>query len=146
MTTAHQTSPNPDIDLFVSYAQADENYVHQLIAALNAEGITTWEYSTRLRTGEVHRSKIEDAIVASKHGVVILSPAFYNSKCATHEKGMMLDIDIEQRHEYIFTVLHNGFTPADLRNASRHLYGQWYVESSRKSPEEIAHEIAAAIK
>lgn len=63
-------------DLFISHASEDKSLVRPLAEALRAAGLSVWYDEFTLHVGDSLRRSIDDGLVRSKAGVVVISPAF----------------------------------------------------------------------
>ncbi len=64
-------------DVFISYASDDRHVAQPLAEALRASGISVWFDEFELLIGDSLRRSIEQGLRISRHGVVILSHAFF---------------------------------------------------------------------
>ena len=73
-------------DVFVSHASEDkEEIARPLAEALQSHGLRVWFDEFTLRIGDSLRRKIDEGLVNSRVGLVILSPAFLNKGWTNHE-------------------------------------------------------------
>lgn len=74
-------APTQKWDVFISHASEDkESFVRPLANALIAEGLKVWFDEFTLRLGDSLRRKIDSGLVASRFGIVVLSPAFFQKE------------------------------------------------------------------
>ena len=80
-----------DWDVFVSYASEDRESVARPIRdILSALGVRVWFDETELHIGDSLRQCIDDGLVRSRYGVVILSKAFFDRHWPKQElNGLM---------------------------------------------------------
>lgn len=65
-------------DVFVSHASEDKESVAKPLAdALKKAGLSVWYDEFELKVGDSLRRSIDDGLSKSRHGIVILSPAFF---------------------------------------------------------------------
>lgn len=66
-----------NFDVFISHASEDKDeFVRPLAAALTLLGLKVWYDEATLTLGDSLRKKIDEGLVASRYGVVVLSPSF----------------------------------------------------------------------
>src|SRR5262249_30247917 len=64
-------------DLFVSHASEDKaEFVEPLIGVLKGRGLRVWYDSHEIHLGDDFRRKMDEGLVASRFGVVVMSPSF----------------------------------------------------------------------
>src|SRR5207244_1348196 len=69
------------VDLFLSHAGEDlASVARPLRDALVARGYSVWLDALTLKVGDSLRSKIDEGLRRSQHGIVILSEAFFRKK------------------------------------------------------------------
>ena len=67
-----------EFDVFVSHASEDKaRFVEPLVAALKERGIRVWYDFEQIRLGDDFRLRIDEGLVRSRFGVVVLSPRFF---------------------------------------------------------------------
>jgi hypothetical protein len=64
-------------DVFVSHASEDKELVRALVRALETANVAVWYDESELRLGDSLRQSIDRGLSKSRHGVVILSRAFF---------------------------------------------------------------------
>ncbi len=73
-------------DVFISHASEDkETFVRDLAGALVAAGVSVWYDEFSLRIGDSLRRSIDKGLAKCRHGVVVLSPHFFNKEWAQRE-------------------------------------------------------------
>jgi hypothetical protein len=78
-------------DVFISHATEDkESVAHPLADALSSRGPKVWYDEFSLRPGDSLRRAIDQGLALSRHGVVVLSPAFFRKEWAQRELGGLL--------------------------------------------------------
>jgi TIR domain-containing protein len=68
------------LDVFVSHATEDKNFVTPLVKALERAGIQVWYDNNMLRWGDDLRSSIDRGLANSRYGIVVFSKAFLSGK------------------------------------------------------------------
>ncbi|MDP2248700.1 MAG: toll/interleukin-1 receptor domain-containing protein [Nitrosomonadales bacterium] len=73
-------------DVFISHASEDkESFVRPLANALIEDGIKVWFDEFTLTLGDSLRRKIDRGLAASRFGIVVLSPAFFQKEWPQRE-------------------------------------------------------------
>lgn len=70
----------PKLDVFVSHATEDKNFVTPLVKALKRAGIRVWYDNNMLGWGDDLRSSIDRGLANSRYGIVVFSKAFLSGK------------------------------------------------------------------
>jgi hypothetical protein len=98
----------PGIDLFISHASEDKDDVARPLAlALTAKGWTVWLDELELTVGDSLSRTIDSALVRSRFGVVILSPAFFSKDWAQRELAGLAAREVDAGTKVILPVWHN---------------------------------------
>jgi hypothetical protein len=83
--SAPQATPQ-QWDVFISHASEDkESFVRPLAKALIASGLKVWFDEFTLTLGDSLRRKIDRGLAASRFGIVVLSPAFFQKEWPQRE-------------------------------------------------------------
>lgn len=67
-------------DLFICHASEDKAFVRSLADALRSAGFTLWYDEFTLSMGDSLRRSIDAGLARASHGVVIISPAFFQKE------------------------------------------------------------------
>lgn len=68
-------------DVFISHASEDkEKFVRKLAEELISNGVRVWYDESTLKIGDSLRRSIENGLIKSRYGIVILSPNFFAKK------------------------------------------------------------------
>jgi len=93
-------------DLFISHASEDKATIAEpLYQALTRAGLKVWFDKTELLLGDSLLRKINDGLVHSRYGLVILSPAFFAKKWPQHELAGLFSLE-EAGHPKILPIWH----------------------------------------
>ncbi|MHB9026295.1 MAG: TIR domain-containing protein [Armatimonadota bacterium] len=65
-------------DLFISHASEDKDFVRPLAEALRAQRLAVWYDEFELTAGLGLRESIDQGLISSRFGLVILSPSFFS--------------------------------------------------------------------
>jgi TIR domain len=94
-------------DVFISHASEDKKaVVIPLVDALKKAGIKAWLDQQELRIGDSLREKIDEGLVKSRFGVVIISPNFLAKSWPRKELNGLMAIE-EDGQKVILPVWHN---------------------------------------
>ena len=64
-------------DLFISHASEDKDFVRPLAESLRAHRLAVWFDEFELKPGMGLRESIDQGLLSSRFGLVVLSPAFF---------------------------------------------------------------------
>lgn len=129
-------------DVFVCHAFDDkEAIVRPLAHALRDEDLAVWYDEFELKIGDVLRRKIDEGLIRSRFGVVVLSPAFFAKGWRQYELDGLVTIEVTSDRQVILPVWHN-VTQADVMGYSPTLASKLARSTDDRSVEDIAREIA----
>jgi retron-type reverse transcriptase len=97
-------------DLFISHASEDKkDFVRPLVEALIREGVSVWYDEYEIMIGDTLVSKINDGLVKSRYGVVVLSPNFFNVKKTwpNHEVGALFAQEDADNRPRVLPIWHD---------------------------------------
>ncbi len=92
---------------FVSYASEDRPMVKLLVEALKARKIDVWWDKGQITLGDRLSEKIEQGLIRSHYGLVIVSPSFVDKKWTEAELRALLSRAISRKQKVILPVLVN---------------------------------------
>jgi hypothetical protein len=131
-------------DVFISHASEDkESFVQPLVAALEAEGIQVWYDRSTLTLGDSLRRKIDEGLLNSRFGVVVLSKSFFAKEWPQKELDGLVALE-DGREKVILPVWHE-VTRSDVARYSPLLAARVAVPSDR-GIDAVAKEILTAIR
>jgi len=81
------------VKLFLSHASEDKDFVRQLHDRLVAEGFELWLDEREMTLGDSLLGKINEGLLASDYGVVILSPSFLGKKWPRAELAALMALE-----------------------------------------------------
>jgi len=94
-------------DIFISHATEDKaSFVVPLVEALRRRGMTSWFDQCVLNVGDSLRDKIDEGLVSSRYGAVVLSPFFFAKDWPRRELDGLLSREKYGR-SVILPVWHN---------------------------------------
>ncbi len=80
-----------EYDVFISHASEDkESLVRPLSEELTEMGFNVWFDETTLKVGDSLRQKIDQGLVSSRYGVVVLSEAFFAKNWPQYELNSLV--------------------------------------------------------
>jgi hypothetical protein len=85
------------VKLFLSHASEDKNYVRQLADRLVAEGFEVWLDERNMTLGDSLLGKINEGLLESDYGVVVLSPTFFGKKWTRVELGALMALETKTK-------------------------------------------------
>lgn len=99
--------PAVRFDVFISHASEDkDDFVRPLAAALTALGLKVWYDEWTLTIGDSLRQKIDEGLMASDYGIVVLSRNFFAKKWPQAELDGLFAREMAGR-KVILPVWHN---------------------------------------
>jgi hypothetical protein len=141
-----EDAPPPDArpyDVFICHAHADKDeVVRPLATALRDQNLAVWYDEFELAIGSNLRRKIDEGLIRSRFGVVVLSPAFFGQGWKQYELDGLVTKEVAGDEQIILPVWHN-VSQADVMGYSPSLAGKVARSTAEFSVEQIAAEIAA---
>jgi hypothetical protein len=117
-------------DAFIAHASADkDSVVRPLAGALRRAGLRVWLDEFELTVGDSLRRKIDEGLVRSRFGVVVLSPSFFEREWPQTELDGLAQKEIDGR-KVILPVWHR-ITAEQVRAKSLTLAGRMSVSWDR---------------
>jgi hypothetical protein len=142
---APEDAPEPDqkpYDVFVCHAHGDKDeIVRPLAQALREENLAVWYDEFELSIGSNLRRKIDDGLVRSRFGVVVLSPAFFAGGWKQYELDGLVTKEVGGDEQVILPVWHD-VSAADVMKYSPSLAAKVARSTADFTVEQIAAEIA----
>jgi len=93
--------------VFISHASEDKDpFVRPLATDLRSLGIPVWYDEYALRWGDSLRRRIDEALAKCKHGILVLSPAFFQKRWTQYELDGYVARSID-RYRFILPIWHN---------------------------------------
>jgi len=131
-------------DVFISHASEDKDeFVRPLAAALTSLGLKVWYDEWTLTLGDSLRQKIDEGLIASDYGVVVLSRNFFAKKWPQAELDGLFAREMAGR-KVILPVWHN-VTREDVLQYSPMLAGKLAAPTD-EGVEVVARKIFAAVR
>ncbi len=102
------------VKLFLSHASEDKDFVRQLHDRLVADGFEVWLDERTLTLGDSLLGKINEGLIQSDYGVVVLSPTFFGKKWTRAELGALMALQTTTK-KMILPVL-KDLSPEQLKD------------------------------
>ena len=142
--TAASVTPAVRFDVFISHASEDKDeFVRPLAAALTSLGLKVWYDEWTLTIGDGLRQKIDEGLIASDYGIVVLSRSFFAKKWPQTELDGLFAREMAGR-KVILPVWHN-VTSQDVTQYSPMLAGKLAAPTD-EGVEAVAATIYAAVR
>jgi len=130
-------------DLFISHASEDKDgFVRPLVEALQAQGIRVWYDELTLTLGDSLRRRIDEGLVNSRYGIVVLSPAFFDKDWPQRELDGLVGLEVNGRK--VILPLWHGVTKTDVAKFSPTLADRFAV-SSAEGIDVVVERVLAAL-
>jgi len=137
--------PNEQWDAFVSHASEDkEGFVRALAQALTALGAKVWYDEFSLKLGDSLSRSIDRGLAQSRHGIVVLSPAFMSKPWPERELQGLVAREVSG-HSTILPIWHN-IERERVLDFSPPLADKIAVKTAGSSAGEIALQILSVIR
>jgi hypothetical protein len=133
-----------EYDVFISHASEDkETFVKPLVAALKLNGYKVWYDEFTLKVGDSLRRSIDNGLVNSRYGIVILSSAFFAKNWTQYELDGLVTREM-QGHKVILPIWHL-VTKDQVQNYSPSLADKKAINSSLSTISEIITQLAEVL-
>lgn len=96
-----------EYDIFISYASEDSNYVDKLETAFNEAGFSIWRDKTSIGWGNSIRQSIDNGLVKSKFGLVVISSDYIQKYWTGYELDGILSKESSTGRQMILPLWHN---------------------------------------
>lgn len=143
--TQHQSiDSEPDsekYDFFISHASEDkEEFVKPLAETLESMGIRVWYDEFSLKVGDSLTKSIDQGLINSKFGVIVLSKAFMKKQWTNYEFKSLVSREMHHGEKVILPIWHE-ISKNDVMAFSPHLADKVALNSSTQTIEEIAFDL-----
>ncbi|MQW23784.1 MULTISPECIES: toll/interleukin-1 receptor domain-containing protein [unclassified Lactococcus] len=133
-----------EYDVFISYTHTDSAYVDDLIAILKKEGINFWRDKEIMSWGDSIRRKIDDGLVNSRFGIVILSSEYLNKYWTNNELDGLFALE-SGGGKRILPIWHN-ISIDEIKSKSPIIASRLAKNSSQDNLEEIVASLKLMLK
>ena len=137
--------PQKDYDVFISHSSEDkEDFVRPLASELKNLGIKVWYDEFELKLGDSLRRSIDQGLVNSKYGIVVLSTSFFKRNWTQYELDGFVNREMNGL-KVILPIWHK-VSKDEVQSFSPSLADKVALNSSIYSVKEIANEIKEILK
>ena len=147
----HEESPgfqkddDREYDVFISHASEDKDeVVRPLVIALKNIGLKVWYDEFELKIGHSLRRKIDEGLVKSRFGIVVLSKAFLSKGWTNYELDGLVTKAVSG-DQILLPIWHN-ISKQEVINYSPSLADKLARNTATHTVEEIAQEIGEVIR
>lgn len=132
-------------DVFISHASEDkDDVVRPLAENLRNLGLRVWYDEFELRVGDSLRRKIDEGIVNSRFGIVVLSPSFFGKGWTEYELDGIVASNIKGRQR-LLPIWHE-ISSDDIAGYSPSLLDKVALTTHSTAVDEMAQKIYEAIQ
>ncbi len=127
-------------DIFISHSSEDkDSIVRDLAKLLDDLGVKVWYDEFTLKVGDSLTQKIDEGLIDSNFGVVIISKAFLNKKWTDYEYRSLLGKE-DNFKKVILPIWHN-ISIDEVKEFSLFLADKFALDTNKQSLEEIAKKL-----
>lgn len=128
-------------DFFISHASEDkEEFVKPLAETLESMGVSVWYDEFSLKVGDSLTKSIDQGLINSKFGVIVLSKAFMKKQWTNYEFKSLVSREMHHGEKVILPIWHE-ISKNDVMAFSPHLADKVALNSSTQTIEEIASDL-----
>lgn len=136
---------NKEYDVFISHSSADkEEFVRPLALELQNLGLKVWYDEFELKLGDSLRRSIDQGLINSRYGIVVLSSSFFKRDWTNYELDGFVNKEMNGL-KVILPIWHK-VSKDEVQKFSLSLADKVALNSSIYSVKEIAEEINVLIK
>ena len=144
VTVLNRSRGTSQPDTFICHATEDKEFMARpLHKALSEAGVYAWLDESEIRLGQSIRQKIDEGLANCRSGTVILSRPFFSKNWTQYELDGI--VGRKMRGEILLFPIQHGITIDEINSHSPSLAGLSLWNSSSRSFEEIATEIAGQL-
>ena len=139
-----QITREVNYDAFISHASEDKDtFVKPLVEALQSNGYKVWYDEFTLKVGDSLRRSIDNGLINSRYGIVVLSSAFFAKNWTQYELDGLVTREMEG-HKVILPIWHL-VTKDQVQNYSPTLADKKAINSSLSTISEIVTQLAEVL-
>jgi hypothetical protein len=131
-------------DAFISHASEDKDFVKPLAEALFSLGVDVWYDTFVLTVGDSLRKSIDQGLVSSRFGIVVLSKAFFEKRWPNYELNGIVAREMNGRK--VILPVWRELTHDDVLKYSPPLADKVALTYPGRTIEQIANELAQVIR
>jgi len=144
-TVEKPKTENKEYDVFISHSSADkDDFVRPLATELQNLGIKVWFDEFELKIGDSLRRSIDQGLINSRYGIVVLSSSFFKRDWTNYELDGFVNKEMNGM-KVILPIWHK-VSKDEVQKFSLSLADKVALNSSIYSVKEIAEEINELIK
>ena len=137
--------PDREYDVFICHAGEDKaDVVRPLAHALRARGVKVFYDELTIKLGDSLRRTIDKGLIASRFGVVVLSPSFFGKGWPNYELDGLVTREVAGARQLILPIWHN-VARADVMGYSASLADKVARSTGKATIDELADEIAGVV-
>jgi hypothetical protein len=136
---------NKKWDVFISHSSEDKDtVVRELANSLKTLGINVWYDEFTLKIGDSLTQKIDEGLIDSNYGIIIISKAFLNKKWTDYEYRSLLSKE-DNFKKVILPIWHN-ITQDEIKGFSLYLADKFALDTKKNDIQEIAKKLLEIIR
>lgn len=136
---------NKKWDVFISHSSEDKDtVVRELANLLKSLGLKVWYDEFTLKVGDSLTQKIDEGLIDSNFGIIIISNAFLNKKWTDYEYRSLLSKE-DNFKKVILPIWHN-ITQDEIKDFSLYLADKFALDTKKNSIQEIAKKLLEIIR
>ncbi|MEX5287305.1 toll/interleukin-1 receptor domain-containing protein [Acinetobacter towneri] len=125
-------------DFFISHASEDKaEFVKPLAETLESMGVRVWYDEFSLKVGDSLTKSIDQGLINSKFGIIVLSKAFIRKQWTNYEFKSLVSKEMHHGEKVILPIWHE-ISKNEVMEFSPHLADKVALNSSTQTIEEIA--------
>ncbi|MBC6417315.1 MAG: TIR domain-containing protein [Prochloron sp. SP5CPC1] len=135
-----------EYDVFISHASEDkDDLVRPLAEELVKLGLKVWYDELTLKVGDSLRRSIDNGLLKSRFGIVVLSPSFLAKNWPEYELNGLIQQEMKSGGKVILPLWHK-VSKSEMQNYSLPLADKVALNSTMYTISELASEFASVIK
>ncbi|RYD51206.1 MAG: toll/interleukin-1 receptor domain-containing protein [Sphingobacteriales bacterium] len=132
-------------DVFISHSSEDKDtIVRELAKMLDSLGVRVWYDEFSLDVGDSLSQKIDQGLIDSNFGIIIISKAFLNKKWPDYEYRSLLSKE-DNFKKVILPIWHN-ITYKEVKSFSLYLADKFALDTQKNSVQEIVKKLVKVIR
>jgi hypothetical protein len=136
---------NKKWDVFISHSSEDKDtVVRELANLLKKLGLNVWYDEFTLKIGDSLTQKIDEGLIDSNYGIIIISKAFLNKKWTDYEYRSLLSKE-DNFKKVILPIWHN-ITQDEIKGFSLYLADKFALDTKKNDIQEIAKKLLEIIR
>ena len=134
-----------EYDVFISHASEDKHtIVRELAESLSDLGVRVWYDEFSLEVGDSLTQKIDEGLINSKFGIIIVSKSFIKKKWADYELRSLLSK--EDNYTKVILPVWHEITYDEVKNFSLYLADKFSLDTSKLTVLECVNMLLKVIR